>query len=589
MAQKKKSPRSQPSSKRASKSGKNKRRSQPEPQQSSSEPQLHPAEQYIADVTAGRIAVSKHVRRAVERHLRDLERTDLIFDREEACFAIQCFGFFRHSKGKWAGQPFTLSPWQQFILWCLFGWKRLDGTRRYRRAYIEIARKNGKSTFLAGILLILLLFDGEPGAEIYSAATKKEQARIVFNEAKRMVRASADLRELIRSYRNNLDVPETNSKFEPLSSDANSLDGLNIHGAGVDELHAHPTREVYDVLDTATGARTQPLIVAITTAGFNQEGICFEIRGYCIDVLDPGVDVDDDSWFAYIACIDEGDDWQDERCWIKANPNLFVSVFLEDLRDGARRARRGSSALNNFLCKRLNRWTQQAERWIAVEDWDSCLEEFTEDQLQGRECFGGLDLAEKIDLNALCLIFPGADGENFQRAIWRFWMPAGRAQRLADEGDPKWLQWAKDGLIGLTEGDVTDYDVVHDDILEDSRCFSITQIGYDPWNATQLATKLNGEGVVMVEVRQNIGHLTEGSKEFEAKVLSTGIHHNGNRVMRHMVDNAAIERDKNGNIRPVKSKDRRKKIDGVVAAVIAESRLIVTPPRAYTRPFVRSV
>lgn len=551
---------------------------------------LHPAEQYVAGVLDGSIVVGLHVRRAVKRHVRDLKdghKRGLYFDRAEAEFAITCFTFFRHSKGKWAGQPFKLSPWQQFIIWALFGWKRRDGTRRFRRAYIEIARKNGKSTFLAGILLILFALDSEPGSEVYSAATRKEQARIVFNEAKRMVKASPDLRQFVKSYRNNLDVPEINSKFEPLSSDANSLDGLNVHGAGVNELHAHRTREVWDVLDTATGARLQPLIAAITTAGFNQDGICYELRGYGIDVLDPTIDVHDDAFFFFIACIDDDDDWQDERCWIKANPNLGVSTFLEDLREKARRANRNSAALNNFLCKHLNRWTQQAERWISVERWDACKarDDIDIEKLSGRDCFGGIDVSEKADLNAFCLLFPPLADEP-AILLFRYWLPEETVELRSSEGDWKYAAWVKAGLLEDTPGAVSDYDIIFEDIKDLAAKFHIRQIAYDPWNALHLAGKLTNAGIEMVEVPQNFRHLSEASKDFEARILGQKLLHAGDPLTRWMVDNVAILRDNNGNIRPVKPKDRRKKIDGVVAAVLANSRYVLSGPEQYTSPTV---
>jgi phage terminase large subunit-like protein len=369
-------------------------------------PKLHPAEQYVADVLAGTIPVSKYVRQAVQRHVADIRegsKRGLYFDRQDAEFAIRCCAFFKHSKGKWGGEVFVPSPWQQFILWNIFGWKRKGGVRRFKRAYVEVARKNGKSTFLSVIAIILLALDGEQGAEVYSAATKKDQARIVFNEAKRMVKQSPDLKQLIKSFRNVMSVPDTESKFEPLSSDANSLDGLNVHGGIVDELHAHKTREVWDVLDTATGSRDQPLLVAITTAGFNQEGICYEVRGHCADLLQ-GL-FEDDSYFAFIACIDEDDDWQDESCWIKANPNLGISAGLEDLRDKAKRALRTASARNNFLCKHLDRWTQQAQLWLPIERWDACaVDGLTEASMAGRACYVGVDLADKLDLNGICFL-----------------------------------------------------------------------------------------------------------------------------------------------------------------------------------------
>jgi len=551
----------------------------------------HPAEQYVADVLAGRVLVGKHVRRAVQRHVRDLEtgaQRGLWFDYADAQFAIDCFQFFHHSKGKWAGQVFELSPWQQFIVWCLFGWKREDGTRRFRRAYIEIARKNGKSTFLAAILIILFALDGERGAEVYSAATKKDQARIVFNEAKRMVHSSPELRAFVQSYRSNLHIPSSDSKFEPLSRDEKSLDGLNIHAAGVDELHAHPTRAVWDVIDTATGARTQPLIAAITTAGFNTEGICYELRGYCIDVLDPEIDIEDDAWFAFIAALDDQDDWQDESVWIKANPNLGVSCFLDDLRDKAKRARRNAAALNNFLCKHLNRWTQQAERWIPIEDWDACRSEFDVVRLEGRDCVGGLDVSEKSDLNAFALIFPPFEGEPMT-VLFRFWLPEDTVEKRREAGDHKYDAWVKAELLEATPGNVSNYDIIRDDIKELAQRFNILQIGFDPWNALHLATQLAEAGITMVEVPQNFRHLSEAAKDLEAKVLGVQLRHNGDKVARWMMENVAILRDNNGNIRPVKPKDRLKKIDGVVAAVIANSRLIAAPADPYTTPEVITV
>ena len=551
----------------------------------------HPAEQYVADVLAGRVLVGKHVRRAVQRHVRDLDtgaERGLWFDDADAQFAIDCFQFFHHSKGKWAGQVFELSPWQQFIVWCLFGWKREDGTRRFRRAYIEIARKNGKSTFLAAILIILFALDGERGAEVYSAATKKDQARIVFNEAKRMVHSSPELRAFVQSYRSNLHIPSSDSKFEPLSRDEKSLDGLNIHAAGVDELHAHPTRAVWDVIDTATGARTQPLIAAITTAGFNTEGICYELRGYCIDVLDPDIDIEDDAWFAFIAALDDQDDWQDESVWIKANPNLGVSCFLDDLRDKAKRARRNAAALNNFLCKHLNRWTQQAERWIPIEDWDACRSEFDVVRLEGRDCVGGLDVSEKSDLNAFALIFPPFEGEPMT-VLFRFWLPEDTVEKRREAGDHKYDAWVKAELLEATPGNVSNYDIIRDDIKDLAQRFNILQVGFDPWNALHLATQLAEAGITMVEVPQNFRHLSEAAKDFEAKVLGIQLRHNGDKVARWMMENVAILRDNNGNIRPVKPKDRLKKIDGIVAAVIANSRLIAAPADPYTTPEVITV
>lgn len=543
----------------------------------------------MADVLAGNILVSKYVLQAVQRHVADLReggKRGLYFDRGDAEFAIKCCGFCKHSKGRWAGQPFMPSPWQQFILWNLFGWKRKGGVRRFRRAYIEVARKNGKSTFLAVISIILLALDGEQGAEVYSAATKKDQARIVFNEAKRMVKQSPDLKQFIKSYRHVMNVPDTDSKFEPLSSDADSLDGLNVHGGIVDELHAHKTREVWDVLDTATGSREQPLLVAITTAGFNQEGICYEVRGHCVDLLESLFE--DDSYFAFIACIDENDDWQDETCWIKPNPNLDVSVSLDDLRDKAKRAVRTASARNNFLCKHLDRWTQQAQLWLPIEQWDACaVEGLTFDSLAGRECFVGVDLADKLDLNAACFLFPPGPGEKW-KMLCKFWMPEEVMQMRCDEGQWHYKQWSE-GFIELTPGNISDYDIIRDQILSLSSQLRVRQVGYDPYNATNFATQMGTAGYEMVEVPQRMHSLCEASKEFEAMVVGRKIEHDGNPVLRWMAQNVQIESDKNGNIRPIQPKDRRKKVDGIVAAVIANSRAILVEDNTINYTGLRSV
>jgi phage terminase large subunit-like protein len=507
----------------------------------------------------------------------------LYFDPADAETVLSYFSFFKHSKGKWAGHPVTLEPWQIFIVWCLFGWKKADGLRRFRRFYIEIARKNGKSTFIACIGIILLALDGEQGAEVYSAATKKDQAKIVFSEARRMVRKSPELRELIQVSKHSLSCEAFEAVFLPLSSDGDTLDGLNIHGGLVDELHAHKTREVWDVLDSGTGSRQQPMLGAITTAGFDQEGICYEIRSYCIDVLDPELpQVEDDAFFSYIACIDDEDDPFDEACWPKANPNMGVSVFVEDLRDLARRARRNTSALNNFLCKRLNRWTQQALRWISTKVWKQRKvkgldpAEF-EASLLGRRAFGGLDLAEKIDLNAFCLVFPPVEKGERWRYLWWFWIPAGAIERAKEEGDTKYDAWVQEGVIQVTDGGAVDHDLVASDIIEITKRFRVEQVGFDPFHAGHIINRLAGAGIETVDTPQTTKYLSSACKEFEANINSDRLEHDGNPVMTWMIDNATLFSDRTGEVKPAKQKDRRKKTDGVVAAVIATARAILAP------------
>jgi len=354
----------------------------------------HPVAEYIHNIIDGKIPACKFVRQAVRRHMADLDSAGergLRFDRQAAQHAIDWFGFLKHSKGEWAGQSFVLSSWQQFITWCLFGWKRADGYRRFRTAYIEVPRKNGKTTWLAGVGLYLLIADGESGAEVYSAATMRDQAKLSWGEAARMSNSPA-LSRMVRLYRSSstLVVEQTSSKFAPLGADADTLDGLNVHGALIDELHAHKSRAVIDVLDTATGARRQPLIVEITTAGNDQNSVCYEHHDYTRRVLDGTVL--DDTWFGFVSTIDEDDSWDDPAAWAKANPNLGISVKLDDLARKCERAKKLPAAQNAFRRLHLCQWTQQVDRWIDLSLWDDNAGKVAEERFSGRICYGGLYL-----------------------------------------------------------------------------------------------------------------------------------------------------------------------------------------------------
>ena len=378
---------------------------------------------YAQDVLSGTILAGKLVRLACKRFLDDLEHgksRGIYFDPDAAQHAVDFFGFLRHTKGAWAKtretSGFLLAPWQVFVLANLFGWKNIvDGQRRFREGYLEVARKNGKSTFIAGIGLYMMFADGEPGAEIYSAATTKDQAKIVFHAAKDMVKVSPFLSSRIGQWRNNLHVDSSSSKFEPLASDSGTLDGLNIHCGLIDELHEHPNRALYDVLNTATGSRTQPLILSITTAGFAREGICWDQREYGVKVVSRIIERDD--FFAFIACLDDGDAWDDESVWIKANPNLGVSVSIEAIRPNCAKAKEQPAALNEFLRKHLNKWTSQNTAWLLDGKWEACcaagehaspskLRDEALKRLKGRTCFAGLDIASTNDLASFALIFP---------------------------------------------------------------------------------------------------------------------------------------------------------------------------------------
>lgn len=531
-----------------------------------------PAESYIRGVSDGSIVVGKRIRLAVERQVNDLTRQadedfPYYFDPDAALRPIRFIeSFCRHSKGEWAGQPVRLEPWQQFCFWVAFGWRRKDnGYRRFRIVYKKVARKNGKSTETSGLGLHLQVGDGEPGAEVYSAATKKDQAKIIHEEAMRMVRKSPDLAEVLTVVKNNISHIDSASKFEPLSADEKTLDGLNVHGGLLDEVHAHPNRGVYDVIETATGARRQPLIWCITTAGIvTQNSIALELEEYGDKVL-RGI-IQDETFLPLCWDIDEGDDPWDERTWVKANPNLGVSVKVDDLRAKARKARETPAAQNNFFCKHLNVWSNSRSRWLAVERWDACRDEFRVEELHGKECYAGLDLSTTTDISALSLVFPWEGGT--YRTLSYFWVPEENADLRARRDRVPYPQWIREGLITATPGNVVDYAFIRHRILEVAKLFKLRELRADPWNAMQLLTQLQEEdGLNVVEHRQGFASMSAPTKQVETLVLAGNLRHLGSPVMRWMFDNVSVKMDPAGNIKPDKEKSAER-IDGVVSLIM---------------------
>lgn len=525
---------------------------------------------YAEDVIAGRVVAGRLVRLACERHLRDLEtgkERGLHFDAEQAERVISFFALLKHSKGEWAGHQFILEPWEAFIVGCLFGWKRTDGTRRFRSAEIELARKNGKSTLAAGIGLYMAFFDDEPGAEVYAAATKREQARIVWSEASRMVKATPAIKRRITSFVGNLHIESTAQKFQPLGADADNMDGLNIHCAIIDELHAHKTRHMLDVLTTATGARRQPLIFVITTAGFDRNSVCWEQHDYSIKVLEGTLP--DDTFFAYIAGIDEGDDWKDESVWIKANPNLGISVKIEDLRTKCQRAQEIPGQQNAFRRLHLNEWTQQSERWLDMMVWDENGEPFDPSDLEGRECYAGLDLSSTKDITALGLWFTEE-----QKALMAFWVPEEGVRQRADRDRVPYDVWVREGWIEATSGNVVDYDIIRVRINELRQLYNIREIAIDRWNSTQLQTQLMGDGFTVVPFGQGFASMTAPTKEMERLILDRKLGHGGNPVLRWMASNVAVTRDAADNIKIDKAKSTER-VDGMVALAMPIGRAMV--------------
>lgn len=539
---------------------------------------------YAEAVTGGAVLTGNLVRLACQRHLRDLAAADargLWFDETAAERAIDFFTFLPHIKGEWAhGQTLVLQPWQAFIVGSLFGWKRrADNMRRFRTAYNELARKQGKSTMSAGIGLLLAFFDDEPGAEVYAAATKRDQAKIVWGDARQMVLRVPALRQRIRVFTGNLSSEATASKFEPLGADADTLDGLNIHGAIVDELHAHPSRAVVDVLETATGARRQPLIFYITTAGFDRHSVCWQHRDYSVRVLEGTVE--DDSWFAYVAALDPGDDWRDPAVWPKANPNYGVSVKPDDLAAKAKRAAEVPAAQQEFRRKHCNEWTESETRWLSLDAWDRCAGpvpwQDIPAQLAGRRCYGGLDLSSTTDLTAAVLVFPDDDGG--YDVVCRAWAPEDNLRKRAEKDRVPYPVWRDQGLLEATAGNVVDYDVVEARVLEDATRYQLAELAIDRWNSTGTQTHLTEKGLTVVPFGQGFASMTAPTKELERLVLAGKIRHGGHPLLRWAASNVVVQTDPAGNIKPSKEKSTER-IDPLVALIMAVGRAMLHTVKA---------
>lgn len=529
---------------------------------------------YAKAVVAGEIETCVWTRLACDRQLRDLARGDddpdwpWRFDAalaERPCLLIECLP---HIKGRWASTTIVLEDWQCFIETTVFGWVHRDtGLRRFRIAYTEVPRKNAKSTLTSGNAIYMLAADGEEGAEIYSAATTGDQARIVFDVSKAMLRKDPRIAAQfgIGIGEHAIWVRDTASTFRPLNAEGSTLDGLNVHFGSVDELHAHKRRDVWDVLATATGSRAQPLLWAITTAGSDRAGICYEQRDYVCKLLQ-GV-VRDDTYFGIIYTIDEADDWADERSWSKANPNLGVSVSLDDLRAKARFAMQMPSAQANFLTKHLNVWVNADSAWMDMRAWEACadrglrLEDFA-----GRPCWIGMDLAEKHDFAALLLAF---DRDGTVCVFPRFYLNEHAVQSGANS---QYDGWARAGHIVVNDGNATDFDAIADDLRQFCQQFDVREIPFDPALSRYFATKLVEEGLPLVEVRQAPLFFTQPLIQVANLVLEHRLRFDGNPVLTWMVSNVAVRTSRITQLQhPVKTRDENK-IDGAIAMFLAIGR-----------------
>lgn len=536
------------------------------------------AKEYMRGVLDGSVPACSFVKQAVQRQLNDLRRWgpeggDYYFDEKEASRPCWFIENLTHTKGELAGRAIHLEPWQCFLLTTLFGWKAKAGNRRFRSAYVEVGRGNGKSTLLSGIGLFCLCADHEPGAEVYSFATTREQAKIVFGDAQTMARGNRALQEAygLEVTAHALYVPATNSTFQAKSAEGSTLDGLNTHLAIIDELHAHKKRDVFDVVETSLGKRRNSLMVSITTAGVDRTGICYEQRTLVTKILSGSLQ--DESYFGIIYTLDPDDDWKSDEALAKANPNWGVSVRPEVIRALQAKAIATPSAENNFKTKHLDVWCNADVGWMDMKAWDACADEsLDESDFDGEPCWLGLDLASTSDMTAKVKIFQRKiDGASHYYLFGDYWLPRTAIERGVNS---QYQGWEYLGYLHVCEGPVTDFAEIRDSILEDCGRYSVQSVAYDPFQAVQLSKELSDDGVPMVLCKQTVANLSDPMKQFQALVLDHRLHFNGDPVLTWMVSNVVCHVDVKENIYPRKDAPENK-IDGVVAGIMALSRALL--------------
>ncbi len=493
-----------------------------------------------------------------------------MFDEAKADRAVRFVKNLKHTKGEWAGQPFNLLPWEEKIIRDLFGTVREDGTRQYREAYISVARKNGKTEMCGAIANYMLFADGEMGGEVYCSAGDQDQAKLVYDAARVMVEQEPTLLKYskILPSTKRIIYHNRNSFMRAISAEAYTKHGYNPSTAFCDELHVWPSRDLYDVLKTGMGARRQPLLISITTAGYDKHSLCYEIYQYAKKVRD-GL-VEDPSFYTAIFELEEDEDWKDEKNWYKSNPGLGVYRYLDEMRQEFARACQLPSYENTFRRLYLNQWTEQETRWIPVEKWDACDERLDAEALRGLLCYGGLDLSSRVDLSAFVLCFPLGDSFAF---LPHFFIPQDTIRERSLRDRVPYAEFQRQGLVTATPGNVIDYEFIKAKIRELGQKYNLIEVAYDRWEATQISIQLQEEGLKMIPMGQGFQSMSAPTKELEKLILGKKIIHGGNPVLRWMISNVVVKPDPAGNLKLDKGKSSDR-IDGVVGAVMALDRAV---------------
>lgn len=564
---------------------------------------LHPVTKYAQDIVKGKIIANKWVRLACIRHLKDLKRKDIYFSKPTADFVIDFFEkwlFFY--EGDWDGKPFLLTPNQKFIIGSIFGWKivqknieKKDWLRRFKTAYIEMGKGNGKSPLAAGIGLYGLTYDNENGAEIYAAATQRDQAGILFRDARLYAEGSESLKEMLIIDRHNIANPETNSFFRPVSSEHKGLDGKKPHMALIDEIHEHPNDLVVRKMSAGAKTRRQNLTFEITNAGYDRHSICYQHHEYTEKILE-GL-IKDDAWFGLMTGLDvcpkceaEGktipqdgcpdcDDWRNPKVWIKANPNMHYlgKPFMAYLKRQVAEAKAMPSQEN--IVKRLNFccWTESITKWLPIDKWNACNSPVDPELLKGRTCYGGLDLSTNIDLTAWVMVFPPEEEGGLYEILCRFFLPEDNMMERVKRDHVPYDVWAKQGYIKLTPGNIIDYAFIIAQIEQDMTDYQIAELAFDRWGSQKITTDLQDLGFEiegkrsLVQFGQGFASMSPPTKEVETMVLKGELAHGANPVLSWCVSNVAIRIDPAENKKPDKEKSIER-IDGAVALIMAIGR-----------------
>lgn len=528
---------------------------------------------------AGRIFLCLEVSEMAIRKLKKYIPTkfmaeDSHYDKGAADYAVAFIEALCHTKGTWAGKPFELIDWQEQIIRDLFGILKPNGYRQFNTAYVEIPKKQGKSELAAAVAILLTCGDGEERAEVYGCAADRQQASIVFDVAADMVSMCPALAKRVKiqkSMKRMIYLP-TNSFYQVLSAEAYSKHGFNIHGVIFDELHTQPDRKLYDVMTKGSGdARMQPMYFNITTAGTDTNSICYEIHQKAKDII-AGRKIDT-TFYPVIYGADEDEDWTSPEVWKKANPSLGITVGMDKVEVACESARQNPGEENAFRQLRLNQWVKQSVRWMPMEKWDECSFAVRPEDLEGRVCYGGLDLSSTTDITAFVLVFPPEDETDKYHILPYFWIPEETMELRVKRDHVPYDIWHKQGFLETTEGNVVHYGYIEKFIESLGEKYNIREIAFDRWGATQMVQNLEGMGFTVVPFGQGYKDMSPPTKELMKLTLEKKLAHGGHPVLRWMADNIFIRRDPAGNIKADKEKSTEK-IDGIIATIMGLDRAI---------------